>query len=482
VILRRFFRFLRFLTIRQKLILTICGCTLLAVIVTSSIILDQAARVIDRELINQGTIVATNLCKQSTEPILHEGYWEVYKNVKTVTTGTYLPFMKYIVIQDREGRVLAHSQPQHFRLGERLPEGPFEEKAYEAQETLVQSRMLSKRERLYDVTVPCMMNAEKLAIVRVGFTDERLRKEISDIKRNVILFGLLISTGGIGLSVAVAYRITGPLQMVTENIIKISRGDLKEVLPVTTDEKDEVGRMVDIFNEMAKNLKTQKEMDEYMAHKDKLIMLGEFSAGIAHEIKNPLTSIKMLMQTAKERRDPLCREDFEVIDAEINRIDRIVADFLTFARPTPSEHVAADLNGILQEVVLLIKTNIEQSGIRLETELSEDIPKVQVSPDGMKQVFLNVVLNAIQAMEQGGTLSIGSHAGDETVVISIADTGPGISDDSLKHIFDPFFTTRKDGTGMGLAITDRIIREHSGHIEVETSLGMGTVMSIIIPK
>jgi signal transduction histidine kinase len=482
VILRKFLKLLGFLTIRQKLILTICGCTLLAVIVTSSIILDQAARVIDRELINQGTIIATNLCKQSIEPILHEGYWEVYKNVKTVTSGTYLPFMKYIVIQDREGKILAHSRPQHFRLGERLPEGPFEEKAFGTQETLVQSKALSKRERLYDVTVPCRVNAEKLAIVRVGFTDERLRKEISDIKRNVVLFGLLISTGGIGLSVAVAYRITGPLQMVTENIIKISKGELKEVFPVETDEKDEVGRMVDIFNEMAKNLKTQKEMDEHVARKDKLIMLGEFSAGIAHEIKNPLTSIKMLMQTAKEKRDPLCHEDFEVIEAEINRIDRIVGDFLAFARPTQAEYIAADLNDILQEVVLLIKTNMEQSGIRFEAELLRDMPKVLVSPDGIKQVFLNVVLNAVQAMEHGGTLRVGSTADDKTVVIAIADTGPGISDEDLKHIFDPFFTTKKEGTGMGLAITDRIIREHGGSIRVQTAPNRGTTMSIILPR
>jgi signal transduction histidine kinase len=480
--MRKFLRLLSFLTIRQKLILTICGCTLLAVIVTSSIILDQAARVIDRELINQGTIIATNLCKQSIEPILHEGYWEIYKNVKTVTSGTYLPFMKYIVVQDRNGRILAHSRPQHFRFGERLPDGPFEEKAYKAQEILVQSKMISKRERLYDVTVPCRTNAEKLAIVRVGFTDERLRKEIGDIKRNVVLFGLLISTGGIGLSVAVAYRITRPLQRVTENILKISRGELKEVFPVETNEKDEIGRMVGIFNEMAKNLRTQKDMDEHVARKDKLIMLGEFSAGLAHEIKNPLTSMKMLMQTVTENKDSLCREDFEVIEGEINRIDRIVSDFLAFARPSQSEHVAADLNDILREVIQLIRANIEQSGIRLETELSDDIPRVKVSPDGMKQVFLNVVLNAIQVMEQGGTLRIGSTADNERIVISVADTGPGISEADLKHIFDPLFTTKKEGIGMGLAISDRITREHHGRIQVETDPDVGTTVSIILPR
>ena len=239
--------------------------------------------------------------------------------------------------------------------------------------------------------------------------------------------------------------------------------------------------MVDIFNEMAKNLKTQKEMDEYVAHKDKLIMLGEFSAGIAHEIKNPLTSIKMLMQTEKEKRDLLSHEDFEVIEGEINRIDRIVGDFLAFARPTEAEQIAADLNDILNEVMSLIRKNIEQSGIRIEAELTAGLPRVTVSPDGIKQVFLNIALNAIQAMEQGGTLRITSTAGDKTIVISMTDTGPGISEEDLKHIFDPFFTTKKEGTGMGLAISDRIIREHGGHIQVETAPDKGTTMSIILP-
>jgi signal transduction histidine kinase len=480
-VIRKVLKLLSFLSVRQKLILTICGCTLLAVISTSSIILDQASVVIDRELVNQGTIIATNLCKQSIDPILHEGYWEVYQNIKTVTGGTYLPSMRYIVVQDRQGRVLAHSQPQHFRFGERLPDGPFEEKAFLAEETLVQSKILSKSERLYEVTVPCRINSEKLANVRVGFTDEKLRREISDVKSRVVLFGLLISTGGIGLSVAVAYRITGPLRMVTENIIKISRGELKEVFPVETDEKDEVGRMVDIFNEMAKNLKTQKEMDEYIVRKEKLLMLGEFSAGIAHEIKNPLTSIKMLMQTAQDSKEGFCREDVEIMQDEIDRIDRIVKDFLAFARPTEAEQVAADLNEILQEVVLLIRTNIRQSGVRLKTELSATIPKVNVSPDGIKQVLLNVVLNAVQAMEQGGTLTITSTADDRRVIISVSDTGPGISDENLAHIFDPFFTTKKEGTGMGLAITDRIIREHGGRIEIKTSPDTGTKMSIFLP-
>jgi signal transduction histidine kinase len=482
VILRKLLKLLRFLTVRQKLILTICSCTILAVIVTSSIILDQASKVIDRELINQGTIVATNLCKQSIDPILHEGFWEVYQNVKTVTSGTYLPSMKYIVVQDRQGRILAHSQPQHFRFGERLPDGPFEENAFIAQETLVQSQTLSKNERLYDVTVPCRMNAEKLAIIRVGFTDERLRREVRDVKNRVVLFGLLISTGGIGLSVAVAYRITGPLRMVTENIMKISRGELKEVFPVETDEMDEVGRMVEIFNEMAKNLKTQKEIDEYMVRKEKLLMLGEFSAGIAHEIKNPLTSIKMIMQTAQENNDGFCREDIEIMQDEIDRIDRIVKDFLAFARPTETEQVATDLNDILQEVVLLIRTNIRQSGLQLETELSENLPKICVSPDGMKQVLLNVVLNAVEAMDNGGILRVTSTADDRTIVISVGDTGPGITDENLGHIFDPFFTTKKEGTGMGLAITDRIIREHGGRIEIETAPDKGTRMSIILQR
>lgn len=471
---------LRSLTIRQKLIFTICGGTLLTIVLTSAIIFRQVSSLIERELIHKGVIIAVGLSKQSIDPILHDDVWELYKAIIAVTGDAGMPYIKYIIILDKTGRILAHSHPRHFRVGAFLPEGPFNERALDAEKTVIQSSPVSRNENLYDIAVPCMVGTEKVGLVRLGMTDHIMRKELAEVKKDVFFFALLLSLAGTGVGLLVAYRIIDPLKRVTQNIENISRGKLRDVFPVKTAEKDEIGRMVDIFNEMAKNLKTRREMDEYVARKDKLVTLGEFSAGLAHEIKNPLTSIKMLMQSAKEG-GTLSAGDIEVIEGEINRIDRIVRDFLAFGRPAKAEYVVTDVNAVLREVITLIRSEMDKHHIRLVDDLAANIPAVMAQPDGIKQVILNVVLNALEAMENGGMLKMASFSRNGSVFITVADTGPGIAAQDVQSIFEPFFTTKQDGTGMGLAIADRIIREHNGRIDVETTAGKGTTISIVLP-
>lgn len=476
---RRLRRTLLSLTVRQKLTFTICGGTLLTIFLTGAIIIHQVSGLLEKELIHKGTIIAVALSKQSIDPIMRDDPWEIYKSIKNVTGRTYMPFLEYIVVLDRSGKILAHSHAQYFRVGDTLPEEPFSKKAFRAKDLFVQSRMVSKKERLYDIAAPSIVGTEKLGVIRVGLTDRILREELAEVKRDIFLVALLLSGGGIMVGVLVAYRITGPLSKVTQNIMKISKGQLKDVFPIKATGKDEIGRMVEIFNEMAKNLKTKREMDEYMARKDKLVMLGEFSAGIAHEIKNPLTAIKMLMQSAKEH--SLSAKDIEVIEGEINRIDRIVRDFLAFARPAKTERVNTDVNEILREVVTLIRSEVEKLHITLVEDFSDDVPMVMAQPDEIKQVILNIVLNAIEAMKTGGALRILSFVNDGRVSITVSDNGPGISEESIGHIFEPFFTTKEDGTGMGLAIADRIVSEHGGHINVDSAPGKGTTVLVVLP-
>lgn len=471
---------LRSLTIRQKLIFTICGGALLTIFLTSAIIFRQVSRLIERELMHKGTIIAAGLSKQCIDPILHDDVWELYKSIRTVTDDVNMPFLKYIIILNKTGSILAHSHPRDFRVGEYLPEGPFNEKALKAEETVIQSSTVSRNENLYDITAPCMVGTEKVGIIRVGLTDYLMRQELTAVKMDIYLIAFLLSVAGVGTGVFVAYRITDPLKKVMQNILNISSGKMRDVFPVQTAVRDEIGRLVEIFNEMAKNLKSKREMDEYLARKDKLVTLGEFSAGLAHEIKNPLTSIKMLMQAARNS-GSLSTGDIETMLGEINRIDRIVRDFLAFAGPSKAEYVRTDVNEILREVVTLIRSEMEQLHIGLVEDFSPEVPSVTGQPDGIKQIILNVVLNAVQSMEHGGTLTMSSFAGNGRVCITISDTGTGIALEHLGKIFEPFFTTKPDGTGMGLAIVDRIIQEHKGLITVDSSTEKGTTVSIVLP-
>jgi len=468
------------LTIRRKLIFSMCAGTLFTAFLTSTIIFGQVSKLLQKELINKGMIIAADLATQSVAPIMYDDLWAIFRSVKSVAAAHHMPGLEYVMVLDNEGRVLAHSDPLRFRAGEPMPDGPFNAKALGASETIVQELPLSG-ETKYDITAPSKMGTRTLGFVRVGLTDSLVRNELAAVKKNIYFIAIILSMGGIVVAVWVAYRITGPLQRVTQNIVKISQGHIRDVFPIEVFEKDEVGTLVNIFNEMAKSLKNQREMDEYIARKDRLAMLGEFSAGLAHEIKNPLTSMKMLMQSAIEKDLPLCIKDTEIIEQEINRIDRIVREFLLFARPAEEEYRSTDVNAVLREALALIKPEMKKSRIELVEELSETIGDVMARRAGLREVVLNVMLNAVQAMGHGGVLTAQSFQAGDQVAIIISDTGPGIDAGDLKYIFDPFFTKKAEGTGMGLAITDRIIREHRGRIDVDTSAGKGTTISIVLP-
>ena len=175
-------------------------------------------------------------------------------------------------------------------------------------------------------------------------------------------------------------------------------------------------------------------------------------------------------------------EAAEVIKQEIDRLDRVIKALLDFGRPSTPTLVRTDVNEVLQDVILFTNRFAKQSDVRIIEDLAEDLPPVSGDPDQLKQVFLNLVTNAVQAMDEtGGTITIQTRPeADEYVRISVADTGPGIAPGDLTKVFDPFFTKRAEGTGLGLTIVHRIIDEHEGHIEVVSSPD-GSVFTVTLP-
>lgn len=470
---------LRFLTIRQKLILTISSGTLFVIFLTSAIALYQVSKVLEKELINKGIIMATNLSKQSIEPIIHEDIWGLYKSVKTMAGSTYTPFLSYIVILDRKGRVLAHSKPRAHRSGDFFREGPFDEKAVLATDTTVQVMPVSKDENLYDIAVPCNVDTEKIGVIRVGLTDRIMRENLTVIKQNIFLLALLLSIFSIAVGVFMAHRITGPLKKITLNIIKISRGQLRDVIPVETAEKDEIGQMAEIFNEMAKNLKTQKEMDEHLARREKLAMIGELAANIAHEVKNPLTGIKLGIDAM--RRNGGGEEILERLDNEIVRLNRVVSRLLSFTRTSPLMLKKTEVKHIFEDAMFFVSKVAEKKGIKMHCPTVEPDTFINVDVDQMQQALLNIILNAIHATEQGGNIYISACKDGIWAKIVISDTGRGISPDDLPRIFEPFYSSNPLSSGLGLAISHRIVTEHGGDIHVDSIRGEGTTVTVILP-
>jgi PAS domain S-box-containing protein len=247
------------------------------------------------------------------------------------------------------------------------------------------------------------------------------------------------------------------------------------------------------------DITTLKKMEEQIRRTDRLASLGTLSAGMAHEIKNPLVSIKTFAQLLPERyAESDFRETFSgLIVHEINRIDTLVNQLLRFARPTKPLLRPMHAHETLEKTLLLVQHRLYQKEIKVVRAFDSPTDLIRADSDQLEQVFLNFFLNAMDAMKRGGELTVGTEIstgdaliarlsgngsqGNEALCISIRDTGEGIKPGDIPHVFDPFFTTKDHGTGLGLSVVHGIVQEHGGQIEVESELSKGTVFRIYMP-
>jgi signal transduction histidine kinase len=224
-----------------------------------------------------------------------------------------------------------------------------------------------------------------------------------------------------------------------------------------------------------------------LAQSDRLSAIGMLAASIAHEIRNPLVSVRTFAQLLPERLhdEEFCTSFRELALAEIDRISLLVNDLLAFARPAAPEIHAADINDILDQIRRLVDGEAKKRGIELRGALDESLPAVAVEEARVKQVFLNVVLNALHACNAGGAVTLATRAvtrGTRSYFqVEVRDSGPGIPAEDLARIFDPFFTTKAGGSGLGLFIARSIVQDHGGFIDVESTSGAGAAFFVNFP-
>lgn len=249
--------------------------------------------------------------------------------------------------------------------------------------------------------------------------------------------------------------------------------------PLTNE--DQTGGVIEILRDITPEIKIQKAQ----MHQEKLMSIGRLSAGIAHEINNPLTTIMTSSMMIQEDLDPddEMYEELDIITREAQRCRKIVQSLLDFARQTKPMQKLHSINTIVQESIYLTKKQAEFSDIAIESELSEDLPRIYVDKEQMQQLFINLTLNAVEATDAGGKIAFATDYDPEARVIriSVSDTGKGIDRENVENIFDPFFTTREYGTGLGLSIAHSIVEGHGGKIEVDSEPGRGTRFTVTLP-
>jgi two-component system NtrC family sensor kinase len=274
------------------------------------------------------------------------------------------------------------------------------------------------------------------------------------------------------------------LQRITLAAVQVTEGDYGTEVGLRKS-NDEIGLLAASFNDMsrkmASDIESLRELNEKLARADRLAAMGTLAAGVAHEVNNPLASVSSLVQMLRARNDGNT-EEFDLILEQIKRITQVTRDLTDFARARPAARTSVELNAVIESSVRLASFDKSFQKLDIRRGLSESLPSVTADADQLQQVFLNLFLNARDAMPDGGTLSIITASSDADVVVEIADTGNGIEKALSKQVFDPFFTTKPPGrgTGLGLSVCYGIIAAHDGRIDVRSSAD-GTIFTVRLP-
>ena len=235
---------------------------------------------------------------------------------------------------------------------------------------------------------------------------------------------------------------------------------------------------------LERHAREASELQKQIMHQEKMAVIGQMAAGVAHEIGNPLASISSLVQyLSRKSTDAPLQESLALVNSHIERISRIVRDMVNFARPMAPEEEIIDVNATIMQAVKMARYDKRSLNVQIETQLSGQSPMTRASGDQLMQVFVNIISNALDATGDGGTLTISTAEFDNVVRVAFVDTGMGMTKDEMQHIFEPFFTTKEvgAGTGLGLSVTDSIVRKLGGRIEVDSRKGEGTRFDVYLP-
>ena len=306
---------------------------------------------------------------------------------------------------------------------------------------------------------------------------------VAEAKWTLTWYMLSIAVLVIGLVALISHLIgknlTNPIKVLVDSTARVATGALDEQCEIKT--HDEIGDLAAAFNQMTRDLKQSRDQ---LIQAERLATAGKMSASFAHEIRNPLSSMRMLAQMLMQKPEmsqEQHQQSLRYILEEIERIDTIVKGLMDFARPAALALTQQPLTPVLQAVLALMAANLEHHKIQLVLNLLPETPKIPFDSDKLKQAFMNVVLNAMEAMPQGGLLKVSTIMDEDRVGIKVVDNGVGISAEDLAHLFEPFFTKKTRGTGLGLANVKRILEEHGGNVEIESTLGAGTTVLMWLP-
>jgi len=292
---------------------------------------------------------------------------------------------------------------------------------------------------------------------------------------------------GLALTTGLATRFTRPVRRLDAALREISDGNLDVAVP--THGSDEIARLGRAFNEMTGKLREGRDRARELTRREKLTALGRLAAGVAHDVRNPLHSISLTLEhlhESKRPREASEAEDFDrsiaIIREEIRRLDGLVGSFLRFAASGGRERTRVRLGAMVEEVARLVRKEAEWRGVRVDSRISDDDPEIDADVESVRASLLNLVLNAFEAMPEGGDLVLAARREGDEAILEVRDTGVGIPDADRERVFEFAYSTKDGGSGLGLAIVHQcVVEDHGGRVTLVSRVGEGTTMTLRFP-
>jgi len=440
------------------------------------------------ETTNKGVLIAKNLIDHNLRYLLLYDYDGIQTGIREQLDDKLL----YVVFYDRFATPIAYNgeiaQLNAVYCCSRLQgNARLDAVAAAAKDVVLEGR----RRPVLEIEIPIAIrgSTDRWGSVKVGLSLAEMRADVRRTRLVLILLGCVGFLFGLAGATVLARRISRPIEKLVEGTVRISQGHFDRRIEIASE--DEIGNLARSFNDMtARLLDTREKMED--AHRklvqaEKLASIGRLAATIAHEIRNPLTSVKLNIQKIAEdgRLAPPETEHLAISQEGIAQIEKFIKELLNYTRVADLHPERFPVSLILDEAVKLLDDAFREKRVALERRMGEGLPEIRVDGDKMRQVFLNVLRNALEAVSPGGRIKVtavrGEGAAAGKVRLRVSDNGCGIPEKDWENIFEPFYTTKSSGIGLGLAVSRRIVEQHKGAIRVIRKRGPGTTFEILIP-
>ncbi|MFN3396365.1 MAG: ATP-binding protein [Thermodesulfovibrionales bacterium] len=388
----------------------------------------------------------------------------------------------YIAILDEDGRVISHNDISEYG---KVYTDTLTSKALKTSSTVIQS-MNHGGHKALDFGVPLSIGKKRWGTLKFSISLEKVEHEITTMIRNIVVFTILLLAVGFVIIIFLSRRFITPITHLANTMEKTS-GDYLDV-KVEVKGKDELAILGERFNSMIERIKQAneeiKKTHEKLVQSEKLASIGILASGVAHEINNPLGGLFNCLQMLKQNGDnPAFRERYlDLIKEGLERIEGTVGKLLWMARKGEHKPVNLNIGKAINEIYSFIEYRLRKGKILFSKEIEEGL-NIYIDPHDFQQVILNLFINAIQAMNNGGSLKVVGYREDSKVMIDVIDTGAGIAQEDIGRVFDPFFTTKSpgEGTGLGLWLSYEIMKNYNGDIAVESEVGKGSKFTLSFP-